>query len=251
MSEAAPLNALEHALAAALSRPDAWIAFYRELRAAQVLVAHVPYPSQPDVLDEQGVPRLLRSPTVVAHGETHNTFFTSRERAIAYVGAAVARFQLPALGLMTLSGRMACYVNPGSALSVSLPADLVAAIVDESIFVRAPVRCVEMAKLGTIGISRPPAPQTHIVRALGALFESRRDVDAAYIAWWTESGGEAPPHAVVGIETTSPFADLAAACHVALTDVLPPDVVLDYMPMDRSAVAGQIRDLGPPFFRRR
>ena len=249
--EPAPLNAVEHALAAALADPDAWTAFYRELRAATVLVAHVPDPAEPDVLDEQGVPRLLRSPTVVAHGETHGTIFTSRERAIAYLGPDVARFQFPALGLMKFCERMPYYVNPGSKLSVSLPADLIAGILDGSIFERAPVRRVEVAKLGAITISKPPKPQTHIARVLTALFETRRDVDAAYIAWWTESGGEAPPHAVVGIETTSPFAELAAACDAALADVSPPDVFVDFVPMDRSSFCSQIQGLGPPFFRKR
>lgn len=251
MPEPAPLNALEHALAAALADPEAWTAFYRELRSARVLVAHVPDPTEPDVVDEQGVPRILRAPTVVAHGETHSTLFTARERAIAYLGEAVARFQLPALGLMKLVDPMPYYVNPGSKLAVALPADLVAAIVDGSVFERAPLRALEPAKLGMISISSPPKPQTHIAHALSALFESRRDVDAAYIAWWTESGGEAPPHVVVGIETTtSAFAELAAACDAALAEVSPPDVFIDFVPMDRSGVCGRIRDLGPPFFRR-
>lgn len=250
MPDPAPQNALEHALAVALADPQAWTAFYRELRAATVLVAHVPDPAEPDVLDEQGVPQILRAPTVVAHGETHSTIFTTRERAIAYLGEAVARFHLPALGLMKLVEPMPYYVNPGSKLAVSLPAELVAQIIDGSVFERAPVRQFEVAKLGKITIGSPPKPQTHIARALAALFESRRDVDAAYLAWWTEAGGEAPPHAVVGIETTSQFAELAAACDAALADVSPPDVFVDFVPMDRSRVSSQIRDLGPPFFRK-
>lgn len=248
--EPAPLNALEHALAAALANSDVWEAFYLQLRGAQVLIGHVPDPDSPDVLDEHGVPRGLRSPTVDVRGETHNTIFTTRERAIAYLGPTVARFQVPAAPLMRLSGRLPFYVNPGSRLSVSLPGDLVAWIADSSTFERPPVRTVEVAKLGTISISRPPKPQTHIARALTALFESRRDVDAAYIAWWTESGGDAPPHAVVGIETTTPFAELAAACDAALTNVTTPNVFVDFVPMDRSVVCSQIRGLGPPFFRK-
>ena len=240
-----PCNDLERALAATRESPAAWLPFYRCLRESVVVVGHLPDPD--DAADENGVPRTLRVPMTERYGEKHTTWFTSTERAIAWLGPDVPRFRISVAGLFIAGEPTATVLNAGHRSEVSLPRDLVAAIADETIFDRPAVRTIETTSLGALYFSAPPRPQTHLTQALVTVFAKRTDVVCAHLAWMTNDGTD-PPHAVIGIEASGAFEPLAVAVDAALKDVSPPHEIVTFLPMDNSQMCARIRAAVKPFF---
>lgn len=244
----APGNPLEHALAAAAEEESARPLFYRLLLESPLLILDVGAPpTQTEgivVLEKETQVRAL---SIEVSGIPHTVVFSSLAVLQTFVQAEQQYISMLGRDLLSLMRGSHIILNPGAEFGKQiLPEEI------EFILSGAAVRGYEthVAERDTeVRLGQPAKFPAHIAEALSAVFRSRKDVRAAYLALcaWPKSR---EVHLMVGIEASGEWSSLMTQSVAALKGSARSDEIVDFVPMDDSPIAQYMRET-PPFYKKK
>jgi hypothetical protein len=243
-------NDLERALVAASTDRLKQHDFYERLLGAQLHVIDLGSEDRPSGARTLEAGVRLQVPHVTVEGRTHVTVFSSLTRLQHFLTQPARYVSMRGRDFFEMVNGSHVCLNPGSGYGKLLLPDEISRLLDGSIF-KEGMREIVVQETTQVRIGRPADPQLHIIRALTTLFDRRRDVSRAHLAWWLDPKSGVPAHAVVAVETSASWKELMTAILAAIQPVTRSDEIIDFLPLDESPVAKEICKQTSPFFQRR
>jgi hypothetical protein len=243
-----PGNPLEHALVAAAAEASARPLFYRLLLESPLLI-----------LDASGAPPARHEKTVLQkgthveavcvelNGVAHTAVFSSLAVLQEFVQTEHKYVAMLGSDLFNLMRGSHLILNPGADYGKQiLPGEI------DAILSGAAARgyATQILEEDTqVRLGQPSTPPTHLTLALSAVFQSRKEVRAAYLALcsWPKSGDQ---HLMVGIDATGDWDALMRDVSSALKVSARPDEIVDFVRMADSPVAPYMRQ-SRPFYKKK
>ena len=242
-------NDLERALVAATSDASVRPNFYRCLLASNLYVVDTE-PAEAVGRTTLTAGTTVSIPTVEIDGRPHTIAFSSLARLQQSLEQPVRFLEMRSTDFFHLTQGAHVVLNPGSVYGKQFVPEEIRALLDGSIFAPPAARRITVKEATQVLIGTPKDPHTGLKEALSSVFEKRRDVRSARLAWWFIPDSGVPAHAVVGLEVKGNWDEIVRAATAALSSVTSPDQIIDFIDLDASSAADAIRKLDP-FFRRR
>lgn len=220
MTDFLPENDLERALVQATNDPAARPAFYRLLLDSELFV-----------LGKAGGEAGASQPggeiqiTQIRHKDRiYHPVFSSLSRMQNYLQEHPSYFTMKGRDLFASARGAAFLLNPGSAYGKSLVPEEIADMLQPNPALQPGAHPEEIL------ITQPAVYPAALADVLKKLFETRPEIEAAYLAQMAIGGRGEPPHPIVGIKLDGPWDPLAEAIHRVVTP-LPQGTRLAAMPI--------------------
>ncbi len=227
-----PENDLERALLKAPTDESARPEFYRLLLESELLtlgeIAAGGAPSNAPV--EVGRSTSMRLSTARRNGRDYILLFSAPSRLNAFAKRQEPYLTLKGRDLFENTRGAYYLLNPGAEHGKELLPDEIAALL--------PPRAETQDSGGQRLLSQPREQPSALQQALRAYFATRPDIETAYMAQISGVPGHVP-HPVLGVETTGPWAEVAAGIGEVF-DKGRFGVTIDLVPIDRDAPDGSV-----------
>lgn len=213
-----PENDLERALIRAAHELDTRPAFYRLLLESQLYVMGEMSGADPAV---QGQPVVSKSgqrmqlATAERNGRVVHLVFTALSRLQAFAEKPDYYFAMEGRDLFAATRGANFVLNPGGGYGKELFAEEIAGILDPEMS----PRTVTFGSDTPVLIGQPKEPPRRLLEALSALFQSKPEVSAAYMAQLVFPNDASDPHCLIGVEADRDWDALVAAISQVLNQV--------------------------------
>ena len=246
-----PVNELEKMLMSAATKPEARPTFFR-LLLDSILYTLTPEPTP------EGARTLQTGERVAICNFSDRTgdfvpLFTSHERLQEVVNQGTQTFGtlgIKGKEMMDILRQRTCraILNPGCAYGKVLLSNEIQALADGSFF--GPMKREVLTAPRKVMIGQPARYPTKLVESLKSLFETKIEVEAAYLAFIAFTDTAEPPHCVVGLRVTANRDRVVADAGLVARDCLDPGEFVDFVEIGEDGVGlnGYFGRNCPPFY---
>ncbi len=210
-----PQNALEAALAKAVTDPLARPDFYRLLMESDLVVLG----------RKSGEPPSFNIATMRHNGREFLPVFSALQRLTAFAGEGRDHFTIDGRTLFETTRGAHVALNPNCECGKVLMAPEIAYWLDPS------ARARRRLKDAEVRIAEPAAPPRKLIEALRLFFANRGSVQTAYLLEATPLDGSEPPHPLIGIETQDDWMKIAREVS-ELAAAIAPETIIDLVSVD-------------------
>jgi hypothetical protein len=223
-----PQNALEASLVRASGDPAHRPQFYRDLLDADIYLIQ-PAPAEPQDAGERVIAEgaSIQIGAMERDGKHYLPIFSSLPRLQAVLTEPASYLRMGMRAFLEMTAGADLVLNPGAEYGKEIIAAEAAAMLDGSIW--QPTETFVAQQPTVVMMGQPAQYPDALVQALSRLFETKPQVERAWLAHYHNPARPEPPHTLIGIELSGDPGQVFGDAGVVASNVAVPDPPVDFV----------------------
>ncbi len=243
-----PENPLEHSLMKAATDPVHRPQFLRDFLDAPIFFIQEGTPPPHSQLTTLNPGDQLKIAPITRDGQSFLPIFTSLTRLTAFIPRQVHYIQLRARDFLEITRGAVLVLNPGADYGKEFTPSEIQQLLDGSIF--RPAQTFTTTAPAQVLLGQPARYPHDLTNALARLFQSKPEVQAAYLAHFHNPAQHPQPHTLIALAVDGHYDAIAADAGLVASSIPIPDPPLDFIQLTPDGSFHDYFQKTKPFYQR-